>query len=284
MGDPPFQRINGGWQAIVAVTPRPRPCGLDGAEQGVEMIRAGVIGQAVWRFHCQAMGWLDTVFVDEVKYFHSRFVLLPGLFGFAVLLVALATDQASGQNAGIRFDDDPSRVTLLQAVYRDTGFFDAWRAFKEHQADRCSIKLLRADGSGGDIGCAAMLLVSCGAVFAVVIQCGAKALASELFGMIDIALPGIRPADGLDESPGLPEWEVDPGDPWARLSQGGLECREVPPLGQITRAEMSVFKHGFQAGDGFAALRAAGEINAVNNHASIVALLGPAIQNNSPLS
>lgn len=120
MGDPPFQRINGGWQAIVTVTPRPRPCGLDGAEQGVEMIGAGIIGQAVWCFDRQAMGWLDTVFVDEVKYFHSRFVLLPVLFGFAVLLVALAADQTSGQNAGICFQNDPKRVALLQAGYGDT--------------------------------------------------------------------------------------------------------------------------------------------------------------------
>lgn len=47
LGDPAFERVNRFWCAFAVVSQRPRRGGLDGAEQGNEVVAAGVVGDPV---------------------------------------------------------------------------------------------------------------------------------------------------------------------------------------------------------------------------------------------
>ncbi len=58
------------------------PGGLDGAEQGIEVIRARIIDQCVRCFDCDAVSCLDAALFDGAEQVFSCFVLLSGLFGF----------------------------------------------------------------------------------------------------------------------------------------------------------------------------------------------------------
>ena len=55
IGDPAFERVGGLWCAEAVVPLRPCPGGLDGAEQGIEVVAGGVIGQGHRRFDTQAV-------------------------------------------------------------------------------------------------------------------------------------------------------------------------------------------------------------------------------------
>ena len=126
-------------------------------------------------------------------------------------------------------------------------------AFEEHQGDRNAIKFLRAYRPRGYVCPAAVFPVAVRPDCAIAVERFPESGAPEALRVADIAGPVGWPADVFDESPGLTEWKVDPGDPRAGPFQRPFELRKILPFFDGFRTKEAAVKCAGEAGEGFAA-------------------------------
>ena len=113
----------------------PKGCNLNGAEQSVEVIAAGVLGKLVARVYFETVT-VTKISVDERgQKVTPCGLLLCGLLLFRVVLVTSTSDDLTGQDARIGLDDDPIRIAALQMRDRHPRRRETGCSFEEHEAD-----------------------------------------------------------------------------------------------------------------------------------------------------
>ncbi len=118
--DPAFQGIDHSGCAEAVVTLMPRPGGLHGAEEGIEMIAAGVVAKAVWRVDGEAAKFWGLL-AEGIQKIAACFVLIGCLLFPCIVLVAATAYEPSGENARVSFYGDSVRIALMQMRYSNPG-------------------------------------------------------------------------------------------------------------------------------------------------------------------
>jgi len=109
----------------------------------------------------------------------------------------------------------------------NAGALNSRCAFKEHQANRNTIKFLWTDRACCHVGGATMLAVACWSVLTLIVQQPAKRGPIHGRHVTYIFRPRRWPADVFDEAARLAKWEVDPRNPGDGLHKSAFERFEA---------------------------------------------------------
>ena len=116
VSNPSFQMIDplGRTEAVFALSPC--PSGLDGAQEGVEIIGTRVVAKTIRRIDTEAAD-LWCFLAENPENIAPGCELLGSLLRGLVVLVAPFADETAGKDAGIGFHDDALGITFLQMGY-----------------------------------------------------------------------------------------------------------------------------------------------------------------------
>ena len=263
--NPSLQGIDAHGHSIVVITPSPRPRRLHRTKHRIEPIASCITDQRIQRVLRSNQGKPERIAAgrEHVQHVPSCLSARRRLFGCSIVLVRTFHHLARGKT-GIRFQCHALRITRVQACDGHAGVQQPWRAFQKHEPHGRIYQLERAMRAGGMIGGTVRIALAGWPAFSILIQCGAKTVATLTPAVSNKLRPLPRPAEILDCFTRQAEWKIKPRYPRTRSLQPGFEMRPVCKFFQGVETKCRTVTATAGYGDRFANARAAGEVYAVD--------------------